>query len=230
MPHRSGHRPSGARRRRSRVAPRRRRVWTALSVAVLGALLGLPWMACMGGPPREPDDLCSIFREKRSWHRSAQRSFERWGVPESVQLAIIHQESSFRSDARPARRKILWVLPGPRPSSAYGYGQVIDETWQGYLRANGLRRASRDDFEDVADFIGWYGDRIHKRAGVSKWNATEMYAAYHEGPGGYLRGTHLSKPWLGRVAVRVGHRAKRYQAQYEGCREDLSRKRFLGIF
>lgn len=219
----------GQQRRQRKTAGPRRRV-AVVFLAGLSLIVPLLFVACLGGPPQEPEDLCSIFREKRSWHRSAKQAYERWGVPEAVQLAIIHQESSFRANARPPRRRFLWVFPGPRLSSAYGYGQVIDETWEGYRRASGRRGASRDDFADVADFIGWYGDRIHKRTGVAKHDATEMYAAYHEGPGGYLRGTHLQKGWLSRVAVRVGHRADRYQAQYETCREDLERKRFLGIF
>ena len=203
-----------------------------LGLTLIGALVLSPvaWVSCGSGPPQEPEDLCSIFREKRHWHRSAQASYEKWGVPEAVQLAIIHQESSFRSNARPPREQILWIFPGPRSSSAYGYGQVIDDTWSDYRRSVGRSGASRKDFDDVTDFIGWYGHRIHQRTGIDKGNATELYAAYHEGPDGYLRGNHLSKAWLGRVSVRVGHRASRYQRQYVDCREELSRPRFFGLF
>ncbi|MDG2049549.1 MAG: transglycosylase SLT domain-containing protein [Myxococcota bacterium] len=204
----------------------------ALGWLLLGVLIGGPlaWVSCGSGPPKEPEDLCSIFREKRDWHRSAERSYEKWGVPPAVQLAIIHQESSFRSNARPPREQILWIFPGPRPSSAYGYGQVIDETWGDYKNSVDRASASRRNFSDVADFIGWYSHRIHLRTGIEKEDATELYAAYHEGPGGYLRGSHLSKAWLGRVAIRVGRRASRYQRQYEGCREELKRPRFWGLF
>lgn len=230
MAGRSARRRAVRRRARGRRRSEGRRGELGL-VALLAALaLATPWVGCIGGPPSDAEDICQIFRERRHWHRSARETFERWGVPESVQLAIIHQESSFRATARPPRRRILGFLPGPRPSSAYGYGQVLDSTWDLYRRATRRAGASRDDFADVADFIGWYVDRIHRRAGVHKNDATELYAAYHEGPGGYLRGTHLAKPRVSRVAVRVGHRAHRYQAQYDACREDLSRRRFLGIF
>jgi len=199
-------------------------------VLALVALLVTPWLACMSGPPDDPEDICSIFRERRGWLRSAAAASERWGVPESVQLAIIHQESSFRATARPPRRSLLWVLPGPRPSTAYGYGQVLDSTWRRYQQSTGRPHASRDDFADVTDFIGWYADGIHRRTGISKRDARELYAAYHEGPGGYVRGSHRAKPWLSGVSTRVARRAVRYQAQLDGCREDLARKRFLGLF
>jgi len=190
-------------------------------------LLGLatPWLACVTRPPEEPDDLCAIFEEKRGWYRAALRSFERWKVPEAVQLAIIHQESSFRALARPPRRRILWIFPGPRPSSAYGYGQVVDPTWKLYQRA-GRAGASRSDFGDVSDFIGWYASWIERRTGVPKSDAAQLYLAYHEGPEGYRRGNHRSKPWLVKVSQKVASRAARYQAQYEGCRESLARPRF----
>ena len=183
-------------------------------------LLAAP-LACATSPPRQPDDLCEIFREHRHWHRGAASSYRRWGVPEAVQMAFVHQESRFVHDARPPRRKILWVLPGPRLSSAYGYGQVKDGTWRDYQRATGRGGADRDDFEDVADFIGWYGHFIHRQTGIPKHDAYHLYLAYHEGPTGYRRGDQWGKAWLRRVARGVQARASRYQSQYAGCRQEL---------
>jgi hypothetical protein len=209
-----------------------RRVRSGVSLLVLGLLIliALPWAACSARPPSRAEDLCSIFEEKRSWHRSAQRSFERWGIPEWVQLAIVHQESSFRAHARPPRRKVLWVFPGPRVSTAYGYGQVIDPTWEHFVRATGEADASRSDFEDVAQFIGWYGDLIHRKTGVEKVDARHLYLAYHEGPEGYRRGNHARKSWLQAVASRVDERALRYRDQYRSCRERLNERSFFGLF
>jgi len=203
------------------------RGWRFLTALVLTGSLGL---SCASGPPSDPDDLCSIFRQKRGWYRAAQHSTERWGVPEAVQLAIIHQESRFIAGARPPRTRILWIFPGPRPSSAYGYGQILDGTWEEYRRSVGRSGAERDDFGDVTDFIGWYAESAHRRAGVTKNDAGALYLAYHEGVGGYSRGSHREKPWLGKVARKVSNRAARYQTQYDGCRERLDRKRFLGLF
>ncbi len=183
-------------------------------------------LGCATAPPGNTDDICAIFGERRSWYRAASRAHEKWGVSEAVQLAIIHPESGFRATARPARRRLLWVLPGRRPSSAYGYGQVLDSTWDLYRRATGKRRAQRDDFGDVADFIGWYAAEIRTRSGVAPDDAYSLYLAYHEGPLGFSRGTHRSKAWLLGIARSVAVRAERYQRQYAGCSERLARHRW----
>ena len=201
-----------------------------LGIAGLATLVVACALACTSGPPRDPDDLCSIFRERRSWYHGAVRARERWGVPEAVQIAIIHQESSFRAEARPPRRRWLGFLPGARPSSAYGYGQVIDPTWARYRRATGRGDAARDEFADVTDFIGWYGDRIHRRTGIPKQDASRLYLAYHEGASGYLRGSHQSKGWLAGASRQVGARAARYQRQYDACRDELPPRRGLWPF
>jgi hypothetical protein len=199
--------------------------WLALGAGVFlttAVVLVLLFQACAHGPPRNPDDLCEIFSQKGEWYEGARRSFERWGVPASVQLAVMHQESRFRAGARPDWRRVLWIFPVGRLSSAYGYGQVKDGTWADYIRATGHRGAERDDFADAADFIGWYGDLIHRRTAVAKDDAHNLYLAYHEGPGGFARGSHQGKPWLLEVARKVEARARLYQGQYLGCRERLA--------
>lgn len=211
------------RTRRTRAGRWRRRarrlVFTVLALAILA--FALDWY--FSGPPENPEDLCEVFREKRSWYRAARRSFDRWKVPEAVQLAMIYQESSFRGGVRPPRKRILWIIPGPRPSTAFGYGQVLDATWRHYQDAAGRPDAERDDFADVADFVGWYGDLIHRQTGIARDDAYRLYLAYHEGPRGFSRGTHRRKGWLLDVARRVEARAQRYQKQYDGCRKRLAR-------
>ncbi len=172
-------------------------------------------------PPTNHRDLCAIFAEKRSWYLSAQASFERWGVPEAVQLALIFQESSFRARARPPRRKFLGIFPGRRPSSAYGYGQALDGTWRQFVDETGRPDAARYRFDDVTQFVGWYGTEIERLTGIDRTDPYRLYLAYHEGPGGYLRGSHQSKGWLLEAARKVESRARTYQRQYDGCRDRL---------
>jgi len=178
--------------------------------------------ACSSSPPNNIDDSCEIFREKDDWYDDAKDSFERWGVPIHVQLAIIHQESRFKYDAKTEMEYFLWIIPTGRKSSAYGYAQVKDETWDWYIKSTQNRGADRDDFDDAVDFIGWYGKRSFDTLEISKWDAYNQYLAYHEGHGGYKRKTYNQKPWLIKVAKKVDKRAKIYHAQLSRCEDELN--------
>ena len=173
--------------------------------------------------PEEKDNICAIFRAHREWYESARKSSERWGVPIPVLMAIIHQESSFISDAKPPRTSCLWVLPGPRPSSAYGYAQASDETWEEYQKSTGNTGADRDSFDDAVDFVGWYCDLSFRRCRIPKEDAYRLYLAYHEGHGGYNRKTYLRKKWLAPVARKVRARANTYRRQLDSCEGEFRR-------
>lgn len=177
--------------------------------------------ACATTTPKNQSDVCSIFYQQDDWYADALKSEKKWGTPIAVQMAIIHQESSFQSNVRPPREWFLGVIPKFRSSSAYGYGQAQDSTWEWYMKSTDNYGADRDDFADVVDFIGWYTNVTQRKLGVSKWHAEKQYLAYHEGHGGYSRGTYLGKPWLQRVAKKVGRQAKRYSSQLKSCESSL---------
>ena len=174
-------------------------------------------------PPRQTEDLCRLFDQRRDWYKATQRSQSRWGVPAQIQMAIIYQESAFRARARPPRRRLLGFIPTTRASDAYGYAQAKDATWDWYRDKTGNRGADRDDFADAADFVGWYGNMSARLLGISKWDGEAQYLAYHEGHGGYRQGTYRNKGWLLETAKRVDQRASRYGAQLATCREELER-------
>lgn len=174
--------------------------------------------SCATTPPRNVDNICSVFRQYPHWYRDSVDVQRRWWVPIYVQMAIIHQESHFNAHARPPRTKLLWIIPWTRPSTAYGYAQVLDGTWSVYRRANGGFFSGRHHFADGVDFIGWYANEAHKRAGISRQDPYNLYLAYHEGIGGFQRKTYLSKPWLIAVAHKVSSRSAIYQAQLKACR------------
>jgi hypothetical protein len=177
--------------------------------------------ACSTSPPREPENICNIFKEKRDWYNAAKSMNKSWGTPIHVPMAMMYQESSFKEDARPPMRYFLGFIPIGRPSSAYGYSQAKTMTWNDYKRETGHRWASRDDFEDAIDFMGWFTYKTHGINGVSKWDARAQYLNYHEGWGGYKQGSYKKKAWLVKVAKIVDQRSKRYAAQYNQCKEDL---------
>ncbi len=180
-------------------------------------------VSCTKKPPQNMDDSCAIFQEKSSWYAYTKHAYKKWGVPIHVQLAIIHQESRFTAKALPPKDYLLWFIPWGRKSSAYGYAQVKDATWDWYKEKTGNRSASRSDFEDATDFIGWYADYTYKTLGVSKWDAYKQYLAYHEGHGGYKRRSYLKKPWLVKVARKVKKRSLMYQAQLKRCKSELEK-------
>ena len=173
--------------------------------------------ACAQVPPADPDDLCAIFEERPDWRAGAMAAATRWQVDASMILALVHQESRFRSSARPGWKRAVGLVPvGPR-SSAYGYGQVKNGTWNDYRERAKRPLARRDRFDDVADFIGWYADVIHRVTGVAKRDTFHIYLAYHEGPSGYQRRSFDAKPWLLGVARKVDDRADRYARQHATC-------------
>ena len=191
-----------------------------IKIVLLFAVIFLP--ACSTTPPGNINSSCAIFEEKDDWYDDAKDSFERWGVPIHVQLAIIHQESRFKYDAKTEMEYFLWIIPVGRKSSAYGYAQVKDGTWDWYIKSTRNWGADRDDFDDAVDFIGWYGKYSYEKLKISKWDAYNQYLAYHEGHGGYKRKTYNSKPWLIKVAKKVDQRAKSYRAQLATCEEELN--------
>ena len=171
-----------------------------------------------GTSPRELDNACAILDERPEYARAFRASERRWGVPAHVQMATIYQESKFVSDARTPYRWSLGVIPTGRISSAYGYSQALDGTWEEYLADSRRHGARRTDIHDAADFIGWYMAQSTERLGIARDDARNQYLAYHEGRTGFARGSHTAKPWLVRVAGDVDARAARYRAQLGTCR------------
>jgi len=185
---------------------------------------------CATSPPSNPQDMCAIFREKPDWYDAARDTQEKWGVPPQVPLAMMYQESSFQHDALPPRYYFLGFIPWGRVSSAYGYAQAKDETWADYRREAGGWGASRDDFDDAMDFMGWYISKTQKMNGVSKWDAYGQYLNYHEGWTGYRNHSYASKAWLKRVAAQVQARAERFAAQYKSCQQELDSGGWFDFF
>ncbi|MDZ7695403.1 MAG: hypothetical protein U5R49_00255 [Deltaproteobacteria bacterium] len=197
--------------------------WHWAGMLVMVAILSMPFFGSCATtpPPKRIDNICEIFREHPDWYDAAYESYKRWGVPVYVMMAIMHQESKYIADARPPRTTCLWIFPGPRPSSAFGYAQAKDETWEEYQAATGNSWADRDDFEDAIDFVGWYCYLSHRQCGISRKNARSLYLAYHEGRGGFNRGSYRKKQWLLRVADKVQRRSDKYRGQLTACEGEL---------
>ncbi len=186
------------------------------------AAILLAFLASCGGgnfsAPRNLDNACAIVEERPQYFRAMQDTERKWGVPVPVLMAIIHQESKFVGNARTPHRFALGIIPMGRQSSAYGYSQALDGTWDEYRDDQNKRGARRDRIDDAADFMGWYMTQSRDKLGISLSDAQTQYLAYHEGRTGYANGSHNNKPWLIEVAARVGARAQTYGDQLATCR------------
>ena len=138
-----------------------------------------------------------------------------------IPLAFMYQESTFRAKAKPPRRKLLGFIPWRRLSSAYGYAQVLDGTWEQYLRNTGEYWRVRHDFADATDFIHWYILQAVKTNGISTSDARNLYLNYHEGPTGFARKSYTKKPWLVKTATNVQLRSQTFREQYQRCEASL---------
>lgn len=188
-----------------------------VALVLCAAVLAVGSCSTPSGPPRAQNDVCGIFDERDGWRDAVEASARRWGAPVEVQMAILWRESAFSATARPPQQYALGIVPVGRPSSAYGYAQAIDGTWDWYRRETGNSGADRDDFDDAADFVGWYMAKTRGTNGVPMTDAFHQYLAYHEGHTGFTRGGWREKAWLVRAATQVADQAARYRGQLRGC-------------
>jgi len=201
------------------------------NLSVLLALFSLILLpSCSTTPPKDPENLCEIFREKEDWYEAAKDMNAQWGTPIHVPMAMMYQESSFKHDAAPPMQYFLWIIPLGRASSAYGYSQAKTMTWSDYTKDTNNGWASRDNFADAIDFMGWFTAKTHKINGISKWDAYAQYLNYHEGWGGYKKGSYKAKPWLVKVSKIVDKRSLRYASQLRSCKAELDESGFFDWF
>jgi hypothetical protein len=203
-----------------------------IKIIFISLLSSLFLVACsVTPPPQNSSDLCEIFFEKRDWYDAAKDMSEKWGVPIHVPMSMMYQESSFKAKARPPKDYLFFgLIPWGHISTAYGYSQAKTPTWEDYIRETDNSWADRTDFDDAIDFMGWFIAKTHKINGVSKWDAEKQYLNYHEGWGGYKRGSYHKKAWLKKVAKTVHYRSLSYATQLKGCEEELSEGWFWRLF
>ena len=192
-----------------------------MSRLLRASILLLFLASCGGGnfsAPKNLDDACSIVRQRPAYYTAMKAAERKWGIPVSVQMATLYQESKFIGNARTPHRYALGVIPMGRQSSAYGYSQALDGTWAEYQRDQRKRSARRDNIRDATDFIGWYMDESSRKLGISRGDAESQYLAYHEGRNGFANGSYNAKGWLVSIANDVGARAGRYSSQLARCK------------
>jgi hypothetical protein len=111
------------------------------------------------------DNACVLVKQNPDMLRAFKATQRKWGVPVSVQMATIYQESKFKSHARTPLRFAAGVIPMGRQSSAFGYSQALDGTWDEYRKKTGRSSAKRHNIKDATDFMGWYMNVSRERNG-----------------------------------------------------------------
>lgn len=190
---------------------------------ILTVALASLLVACSPSPPKSVTNSCVMLDDKSSWYKALKKTRKEYGTPIHILLGMMRQESSFKYNAKTQRKYVLGFIPWGRQSSAYGYAQVKDGTWDWYKQRTGRTGADRDDFADAVRFMGWYTDVSQRTLGISKWDAYNQYLAYHEGHGGWKRKTFNKKPWLIKVARKVERYSKEYGAQLHKCEDNLGK-------
>lgn len=168
-------------------------------------------------PPSDLANACTIRDERPGWYRATRAAARKWDMEPSTLLAIVWRESSFRAQARPPRRKGWWIFKGDHISTAYGFSQALDGTWDWYIDETGAHDAQRDHYPDAIDFVGWYMGQSREKLGFASLDARNHYLAYHQGHAGYRKGRWRRIAWLKRAATAVEARALLYDEQLFDC-------------
>ncbi|MDS1135672.1 transglycosylase SLT domain-containing protein [Nitratireductor indicus] len=188
--------------------------------AIVLLSLALVLSACASTPARI-NNVCSVFDQKQGpfggWYTQAKRTERQYGVPASILMATIRIESGFQSSVRPPRTKLLGIIPWKRKSSAYGYSQALDGTWERYKRETGNWSARRSSFADAVNFVGWYHYTSNQTNGIPLNDAYNLYLAYYAGHAGYSRGVWRSNPGMQKSARKAAGMANSYAAQMKSC-------------
>lgn len=187
-------------------------------IVAVASLLALS--AC-ATPPRQIDNVCAVFDQRdgwfHNWERAAEQASQKYGIPVPVLMATIRNESGFKSNARPPRKWVLGFIPWGRVSSAVGFSQALDGTWDQYRRETGSFMARRGSFADAVDFVGWYYAKSVARFGIAPNDAYRLYLTYYLGWNAYQRGDWQRNASARRYAQKTARMALNYAAQLGQC-------------
>ena len=167
-------------------------------------------------------NICTIFKKYPNWYKYAKISEKKWGTPIYIQMAIINQESNFIATAKSANKKVFDLsIPFTHQSSAYGYAQALNASWDSYKKSTKNPYAKRDNMQYATDFVAWFIYRARKYLHLSNSNfhIDNLYLAYHEGINGYRKKYYLQRRGLISVSKKVAKLANIYKKQLQLCKK-----------
>jgi hypothetical protein len=167
---------------------------------------------------QDHSNICSIYEAKPTWEYTLDKVENKSNISKHLILSIMKQESAFKSNAKPPRKKLFWIIPSwNRISTSEGYSQAINGTWDNYKLNTKNDSADRNSFTDSAEFIAWYLNRSIKTNGIKREDYYNLYLSYHEGHGGFNKKSYNKKPFLLKVAKKVERIAKKYEKNQNKC-------------
>ncbi len=190
------------------------------STRVIIVTLPLALSAC-ATPPRHINNVCAVFDQRDGWFNNWQRTAygvsTKYGIPVPILMATIRKESGFNAYARAPRKYLLGFIPWGHVSSATGFSQALDGTWDQYRHDTGNVMARRSSFVDAIDFVGWYYAKTATLLNIPRDDIYHLYLAYYLGWNAYQRGAWRDNPGLQRYARATAQMAENYAAQIQEC-------------
>jgi len=187
-------------------------------IAAVALLLGLS--AC-ATTPHHINNVCSVFGQRNgwldNWREATYGASRKYGIPVPILMATIRRESGFNAYARPRHKFLLGFIPWGRVSTATGFSQALDGTWDRYRRETGNLMAQRSSFSDAVNFVGWYYARSATLLNIPRDDAYHLYLAYALGWRAYQRGGWHGNPELQRYARGTAQMAANYAEQLQEC-------------
>jgi hypothetical protein len=166
---------------------------------------------------RYVNNACKMLKENPDWYLSLKASEDKWKTPIHIQLGMIRQESAFKHNAKPKRANRWHEFGDNFSSTAKGYSQALNGTWDHYLKSTRGALKSRSSFKDATDFIGWYNSKSKNNNNISLDDPKQLYLAYHEGWNGYRLKTYEKKKFLTQSIKNVVYWSDKYKAQLSHC-------------
>jgi len=172
-------------------------------------------------PPRHINNICAVFDQRTgwfdNWQQAAYSASAKYGIAVPILMATIRKESGFKADARPPRKYMLGLIPWGYASTANGFSQALDGTWDQYRRETGNITARRSDFADAVDFVGWYYAKSAALLNIPRDDIYHLYLAYYVGWNAYQLGGWQSNPNVQRYARDTAQMAADYAEQLHQC-------------
>lgn len=109
----------------------------------------------------------------------------------------------------------LGLIPWGYVSTADGFSQALDGTWDQYRRETGNVTAQRSNFADAIDFVGWYYAKSAALLNIPRDDIYHLYLAYYLGWDAYQLGAWRENPGAQRHASLK--MAADYASQLQQC-------------